>query len=92
MAKISTANVWLGIVLLILVLVIGPTFFIMNTAWQAIGINVSDVVRMSSFTDSIGKGLLSPDWTVFYVVWYLGIAAKTGLWVAKSPMAVLSRK
>ena len=83
MAKISTANVWLGIVLLILVLVIGPTFFIMNTAWQAIGINVSDVVRMSSFTDSIGKGLLSPDWTVFYVVWYLGIAAKTGLWVAK---------
>lgn len=83
MAKISTANVWLGIGLLALVLLIGPTFFILNTAWQAIGTNIADVVKMSFFTDSIGQGLLSPDWTVFYIVWYLGIAAKTGLWVAK---------
>lgn len=83
MAKISTANIWLGIALLVLVLVVGPTSFILNTGWQAMGLNVADVVKMSSFTDSIGQGLLSPDWTVFYVVWYLGIAAKTGLWVAK---------
>lgn len=83
MAKISKANVWLGIALLVLVLVIGPTFFILNTAWQAAGTNIADAVRMCFFTDSIGQGLLSPDWTVFYVLWYLGIAAKTGLWVAK---------
>lgn len=83
MAKISTANVWLGIALLALVLILGPTFFILNTAWQAMGTNIADVVKMCSFTDSIGQGLLSPDWTIFYVVWYLGIAAKTGLWVAK---------
>lgn len=83
MAKISTANVWLGIALLVLMLQVGPTSFILNTAWQAMGLNVADVVRMSSFTNSIGQGLLSPDWTVFYVVWYLGIAAKTGLWAAK---------
>ena len=83
MAPISKANVWLGIGLLALVLFIGPTSFILNTAWQAMGANVANVVEMCSFTDSIGQGLLSPDWTVFYVVWYLGIAAKTGLWVAK---------
>lgn len=83
MATISKANVKLGIALLALVLVIGPTFFILNTAWQAIGTNLANMIQMCSFTDSIGQGLLSPDWTVFYVVWYLGIAAKTGLWVAK---------
>ena len=83
MAKISKANVKLGIALLVLVLVLGPTFFILNTAWQAAGTNLADMIQMCSFTDSIGQGLLSPDWTVFYVVWYLGIAAKTGLWVAK---------
>lgn len=83
MAPISKANVWLGIGLLALVLIFGPASFILNTAWQAMGTNVADVVKMCSFTDSIGQGLLSPDWTVFYVVWYLGIAAKTGLWVAK---------
>ena len=83
MGRMSTANVKLGIVILALVLVIGPTSFILNTAWQAMGTNVSHVIDMSSFTDTIGKGLLSPDWTIFYIVWYLGIAAKTGLWVAK---------
>ena len=83
MGRMSKANVKLGVVILVLVLVIGPTSFILNTAWQAIGTNISHAVDMSSFTDSIGQGLLSPDWTVFYIVWYLGIAAKTGLWVAK---------
>ena len=84
MARISKWNVWLGIVLLVLVLVLGGTSFILNTFWQSIGTNISNMVSMSFFTDSIGKGLLSPDWTVFYIVWYLGIAAKTGIWVAKT--------
>jgi len=83
MARISKWNVYLGLVLLGLVLLIGPTSFILNTFWQAIGTNISSIVSMSFYTDSIGKGLLSPDWTVFYIVWYLGIAAKTGIWVAK---------
>lgn len=83
MARISKWNVWLGIAVLALILVIGPTSFILNTFWESVGTNISNFVDMSFFTDSIGQGLLSPDWTVFYIVWYLGIAAKTGIWVAK---------
>lgn len=83
MARISRWNVWLGIVLLALMLLLGSPFFTLNTAWQAMGTNISHFIDMSTFTDSIGKGLLSPDWTVFYVVWYLGVAAKTGIWAAK---------
>ena len=77
MAAISKFNVWLGVILLALVLILGPTNFILNTTYQAAGTNLSNIIDMSFFTDPMGDGLLSGDWTVFYVVWYLGLAYKT---------------
>ena len=84
MAAISKFNVWLGVILLALVLILGPTNFILNTTYQAAGTNLSNIIDMSFFTDPMGDGLLSGDWTVFYVVWYLGLAYKTGIWIAKT--------
>lgn len=84
MAAISKFNVWLGVILLALVLILGPTNFILNTTYQAAGTNLSNIIDMSFFTDPMGDGALSGGWTVFYVVWYLGLAYKTGIWIAKT--------
>ena len=84
MAAISKFNVWLGIFLLGALLVLGPTNFILNTTWMGVGTNISNLIDMSFFTDPMGDGILSGDWTVFYVVWYLGLAYKTGIWIAKT--------
>ena len=84
MALISKFNIYLGIVLLALILLLGPTNFILNTTWMAAGTNISNLVDMSFFTDPLGDGVLSGSWTVFYIVWYLGLAYKTGIWIAKT--------
>lgn len=84
MAAISKFNIWLGVVLLALVLILGPTNFILNTTYQAAGTNISHIIDMSFFTDSMGDGVLSGDWTAFYLVWYVGLAYKTGIWIAKT--------
>lgn len=83
MAVISDFNIKLAIAFLLFMLIVGPTFFILNNFVMAIGTNIQDFWRMSFYTDSIAQTGFIQGWTIFYWSWYVGLTIMTGVWIAR---------
>ncbi|XNM78426.1 BCCT family transporter [Escherichia coli] len=68
----SEQNGWLGAFLLpLLVLIVGPTEFITNSIIDAIGLTTQNFLQMSLFTNPLGDGSFTRNWTVFYWLWWI---------------------
>lgn len=83
MAKISNWNMKLVILFTIGVVICGPTLFILNNVTQSFGLMIQNFVRMSLFTDPIGKSGFPGAWTVFYWLYWITYAPFTGIFIAK---------
>ena len=89
-ARASKLNIYgFGLLLFILV-VFGPTWFIFNQSTDALGLMIQNYVYMSLTTDPIGP-ILNPEyhhnfpqaWTIFYMSWWAVYALPFGLFIAK---------
>jgi BCCT family betaine/carnitine transporter len=82
-AKLSNINMW-GFVLLIGMLVVfGPTWFIFNQSTDGLGLMIQNFFYMSLNTDPIGNGGFPQAWPVFYMSWWAVYALPFGLFIAK---------
>lgn len=79
---LSNINIPLCIVLCIVVFLLGPTAFILNTTSSALGDMLGTFFPMALWTDSIGQSGFPQDWTIFYWAWWIASAPSTGLFVA----------
>lgn len=79
---LSNINIPLCIVLCVVVFLLGPCAFILNTTSSALGDMFGNFFQMSLWTDSIGQTGFPQDWTVFYWAWWIASAPSTGLFVA----------
>lgn len=79
---LSNINIPLAAVLCIIVFVLGPCAFIMNTFCSAIGDMLGNFFPMALWTDSVGKTGFAQGWTIFYWAWWIASAPSTGLFVA----------
>jgi choline/glycine/proline betaine transport protein len=81
--KISELNLILAVVLLIFVLVMGPTFFLLGALVQNIGTYLSDAVFMTFneyiYRDTPWMGW----WTLFYWAWWIAWAPFVGMFIAR---------
>lgn len=81
--RLSEANMILAVVLLLFVLVLGPTVFLLKAYLQNTGAYLSDIVRNTfnlftyEQTDWIGG------WTIFYWGWWIAWAPFVGLFIAR---------
>lgn len=76
--------VCLGVVLFaIYVLIFGPTQFILNNSLSSIGLMMTNFVEMSLFTDPMGDGKFTREWTVFYWLWWISYAPGVALFVTR---------
>ncbi len=82
-ARLSSTNIWISFSLLMGLLILGPTFFILNQSCDALGRMTQNFVAMSLTTDAIGKGGFPQGWTVFYMAWWAVYALPFGLFIAK---------
>jgi len=82
-AKLADMNMYLTFILLGFVLIVGPTIFLFNLFGDNIGVLINNFVRMSFYTDPIGKSGFPQDWTVFYWAWWLAWAIYVGLFAAR---------
>ncbi|MFI0471328.1 BCCT family transporter [Halomonas sp. HMF6819] len=86
---LSDINMWLGLGVLLFILVAGPTVFILDTGLNSIGLMLSNLVRMATWTEPFGSlgGFedtgFSRSWTVFYWAWWLVFAPTVGLFIAR---------
>lgn len=69
--RLSKMVGWGAFLLLLLVLIVGLTEFITNSIINAIGLTTQNFLQMSLFTDLLGDGLFTCNWTVFYWLWWI---------------------
>lgn len=86
---LSDMNLWLSFFLLGFVFIVGPTLFIMETTFNALGIVGTNFIRMSTWTEpfnnlgSFERTGFPESWTVFFWAWLLVFAPFVGLFVAR---------
>lgn len=83
MKRLSNMVCW-GVVLLALyIYAFGPTQFITNNSLSSLGLMVTNFVDMSLFTDPMGDGKFTREWTVFYWLWWISYAPGVALFVTR---------
>ncbi|WP_218310558.1 BCCT family transporter [Alteromonas antoniana] len=81
--RLSETNMILAILLLLFVLVLGPTVFLLQAYLQNTGAYVSDIVRNTFNLFAYDKTDWIGGWTIFYWGWWLAWAPFVGLFIAR---------
>jgi len=71
------------VVLACYVYLLGPTQFITSNVLSSMGLMLSSFVDMSLFTDPMGDGKFTREWTVFYWLWWISYAPGVALFVTR---------
>lgn len=79
---LSNLNIPLCILVCVVVFIVGPTAFILNTMSSSLGDMLGNFFPMALWTDSIDKTGFAQGWTIFYWAWWIASAPSTGLFVA----------
>lgn len=86
---LSNINFWGAIGLLAFVFVAGPTNFLIETGFDALGRMLTHFFRMATWAEPFAglgefKNTHFPqDWTIFYWAWWLVFAPSMGLFIAR---------
>ncbi|WP_445392296.1 BCCT family transporter [Stenotrophomonas pavanii] len=80
---LSNFNLALAAVLLLLVLVLGPTGAIFNTFTTTLGSYLNQLVTMSLRMSPFSSSTWVADWTIFYWAWWISWAPFVGSFIAR---------
>lgn len=82
---LSNLNMGLAVLLLIVVLIIGPTLLIMNMFTETFGLYMQNFLKMSFRTDPLPSDNRSwlDSWTIFYWAWWISWAPFVGMFIAR---------
>lgn len=80
---LSNANLALAGVLLLMVLVLGPTGFIFDTFTTTLGTYLNQLVTMSLRMAPFSGSTWVADWTIFYWAWWISWAPFVGAFIAR---------
>src|SRR6056297_3133974 len=80
---LSKINVWIMSVLMILVVILGPTLFIFRIFTNSMGQYLQHIVEMSFMSDAIMDNPWLPAWTFFYWAWWIAWAPFVGTFIAR---------
>jgi len=80
---LSNVNMVLAVVLVLFLLVVGPTVFILNTFTESIGGYVSNLVPMSFRTAAFSDADWLASWTIFYWAWWISWTPFVGTFIAR---------
>ncbi len=81
--RISQANLWLSVALLGLLLIWGPTQYLLALVVQSTGAYLQNLLALSFYTHAHQPDDWHADWTVFYWGWWLAWAPFVGLFIAR---------
>ena len=80
---LSEINMVLAAVLILFLLVVGPTVFILNTFTESLGAYVSNLVTMSFRTAAFGEAEWLAAYTLFYWAWWISWTPFVGMFIAR---------
>ncbi|WP_291321744.1 BCCT family transporter [Desulfonatronospira sp.] len=80
---LSKSNMFLAFLLVVFMLVFGPTAYIMNVFTDTMGGYLSDVLEMSLTVNPFLGHEWYKDWTIFYWAWWIAWSPFVGIFVAR---------
>ncbi|WP_250460071.1 BCCT family transporter [Microbulbifer litoralis] len=80
---LSDINIFLAIALVLVVLLAGPTVFILSMSANSIGLMLDNFTRISFWLDPIEQGGFPDTWTLFYWGWWIAYAPLMGLFFGR---------
>ena len=75
---LSVLNIRIAAVFMLLMLIIGPTVFLLDSFIENIGLYFQNLVELGTYTEVYSETKWQNNWTVFYWAW----------WIAWSPFVV----
>ncbi len=81
--RLSNINTIGAFIFLSLILIVGPTAFILKMGLNSIGIYFHEFIRMLTWTDPLTDSRFVEDWTVFYWAWWVAVGPFMGIFIAK---------
>ncbi|WP_322057103.1 BCCT family transporter [Paraburkholderia sp. J63] len=83
MKRLSHMVCWGVVALTLYIYLVGPTQFITSNTLSSLGLMLTNFVDMSLFTDPMGNGKFTREWTVFYWLWWISYAPGVALFVTR---------
>lgn len=83
MARLSNATIYICAGFVGLTFVIGPSALILNNTTNAIGIMLTEYLRMSTNTDPFGNTLFPQYWTIFFLANWISYSPGIGVFITK---------
>lgn len=83
MSRLSGATVYVGGLLVVIILIVGPTALILNNATNAVGIVFQDYIKMSFNTNPYGDDGFPQFWTIFFFANWLSYAPGMGIFITR---------
>ena len=83
MKRLSQTTVWLTFLLLLFILIAGPTVFILKTSLNAMGTVFQNFIQMNTWTDPFTESGFVEEWTVFYWAWWVAFGPFVGIFVTR---------
>ncbi len=80
---LSNAAMILSLLMLILVLILGPTVTIIKVFFNTTGLYIEDFFHMSLRMQPFGEGEWIATWTLFYWAWWITWAPFVGMFIAR---------
>ncbi|WP_018994508.1 MULTISPECIES: BCCT family transporter [unclassified Thioalkalivibrio] len=81
--RLSNFNIGLAVILLALLLIMGPTLFILRLLVESTGVYVQHLPEMSLWADTIDETGWATAWTIFYWGWWISWAPYVGMFIAR---------
>ncbi len=80
---LSRFNVFLALAIAAIIIVFGPTLFLINSYTQAVGTYLGDFLNMATQTSETAPGWWMQWWTIFFFAWFMGYGPLMALFVAR---------
>lgn len=81
--RLSQFNMVAAMVLLLFVFVAGPSLSLMDALVQNVGAYLSNVLKLSLWTEAYGRGTWQHGWTIFYWAWWISWSPFVGIFIAR---------
>jgi choline/glycine/proline betaine transport protein len=81
--RLSVFNIALAALLLLFVLLIGPTLFVLNGFVENLGLYLDDLFVLAFWNETYTQGSWQNGWTVFYWGWWIAWSPFVGMFVAR---------
>lgn len=81
--RLSQFTMTLGLILLVLIFLLGPTVFLLESLVQNIGYYLQRLPELSTWNEAYKDSNWQADWTVFYWGWWISWSPFVGMFIAR---------